>query len=183
MRKFKLLLGGKARQVTVRGVTVSVIPYSMHPLPVDVRVFEEDTHLILTVDPVMRFKEEHPIRLLNSLDKAKPHKPGSVVNEGKSWYAVVHDLDAKETCNPEWVNLAYRELLRLAGTRRIQNMGIPLLGSVHGNMKPAESLHSLLQAISSLRASPLRHLMILVKSDRVDATRKLLIQSIRKTSG
>lgn len=181
MRKFKLLLGGKARQVSVRGIVVSIAPDSMHPLPVDARVFEEDTHLVLTVDPVMRFKEEHPIRLLNSLTKDKPNKPGSVVIEGKSWYAVVHDLDAKETCLSEWVDRAYRELLRLAEVRRIRNLAIPLLGSVHGNMKPAESLSLLLQAVSSLRVTPLKYIMVLVRPKTVDTTRKLLIQSVRKT--
>ena len=181
MRKFKLLLGGKARQVSIRGVVVSVAPDSMHPLPVDARVFEEDTHLVLTVDPVMRFKEEHPIRLLNSLAKDKPHRPGSVVIKGKSWYAVVHDLDAQETCQAEWVEQTYRELLRLAEVRRIRNLGIPLLGSVHGNMKPAESLNMLLQAISALRVTPLKYIMILVRPNRVDATRRLLVQSVRKT--
>lgn len=177
--KLKLLFGGKAKQVTVNRVAVSVAPNSFHPLPLDARVFEEDTHLVLTVDPVMRFSEEHPIRLLNSLPHEKSKKPGTVVINGSSWYAIIHDLDAEPTSRREWVGSAYREILRLAEAHRVQRIGIPLLGSVHGNMKPFESMGMMLEEILARRFRLLRNIMIIVPPDHVAATRARLLRMVQ----
>lgn len=177
--KLKLLFGGKAKQVNVNGVTVSVAPNSLYPLPVDARVFEEDTHLVLTVDPVMRFTEEHPIRLLNSLSRERSKQPGTVVINGTSWYAVVHDLDAEQTSHRDWVEKAYREIFRLAEARRIHRIGIPLLGSVHGNMKSSESLRLMLEGIRATRFRLLRNIMILVAPALVKTTKAGLFRIVQ----
>jgi len=177
--KLKLLLGGKAKQVTINGVTVSVAPNTLYPLPVDARVFEEDTHLVLTVDPVMRFSEEHPIRLLNSLTHKKAKQPGTVVVNGMSWYAIVHDLDAEPTSRQVWIESAYREIFRLAETHRVQRIGIPLLGSVHGNMKPTDSLRLMLEEIPAKRFRLLRNIMILVSPEQVKPTKAGLFKFVR----
>lgn len=177
--KLKLLFGGKAKQVIINRVAVSIAPNSFHPLPVDARVFEEDTHLVLTVDPVMRFTEEHPIRLLNSLTHEKSKQPGTVVVNGASWYAIVHDLDAEPTSRRDWIENAYREILRLAENRHVQRIGIPLLGSVHGNMKPFESMGMILEAILARRFQRLRNIMIIVSPAQVDATRARLLRMVR----
>lgn len=177
--KFKLLLGGKAKHVTINGVKVSVAPNTLFPLPVDARVFEEDTHLVLTVDPVMRYTPEHPIRMLNSLSRDRAKKPGSVVLNGASWYAVVHDLDLEPTSRREWVESAYREIFRLTEEGRVNRIGIPLLGSVHGNMKSAESLDLLLQRIRTVRARELKHIMIIVPPGQVEQTKTNLLRTVQ----
>ena len=177
--RFKLLLGGKAKSVTVNGITVSVAPNTLFPLPVDVRVFEEDTHLILTVDPVMRYTEEHPIRLLNSLSREKVKKTGTVVFNSSSWYAVVHDLDSKQTCCREWVVSAYREIFRLAEERQVARIAIPLLGSVHGNMKPAESLQLMLAEVKAARARNPRQIMIIASPAQVASTKASLFKTVQ----
>jgi len=177
--KLKLLFGGKAKQVAVNRVTVSVAPTSLHPLPVDVRVFEEDTHLVLTVDPVMRFTEEHPIRLLNSLSQGKSKRPGSVVINGSSWYAVVHNLDVEPTSRPDWIKTAYREIFRQAEVRRVRRIAVPLLGSVHGNMKPSESLGMMLEEIAAARFLLLRNIIILAAPAQVKTIKARLFRSVQ----
>lgn len=177
--KLKLLLGGKAKQVAFNRVTVSVAPTSLHPLPVDVRVFEEDTHLVLTVDPVMRFTEEHPIRLLNSLSQGKSKRPGSVVINGSSWYAVVHNLDAEPTSRLDWIKTAYGEIFRQAEVRRVRRIAVPLLGSVHGNMKPWESLELMLEEIAAARFLLLRNIIILAAPAQVKTIKARLFRSVQ----
>ena len=181
MSKFKLLQGGKTDHVLVKGTSITVIPDTTHPIPVDIRVFEEDTHLVLTVDPVMRYTEEHPIRLLNSLSQGKTGKPGTIVVNGASWYAVVHDLDAEKTCCPEWVAEAYRELLILAGRKKIRRIGIPLLGSVHGDMPSSESLQLILECLSTYQTGMLmlKNIAIIVKPDLVSSTKTMLAQIVQ----
>ena len=181
MRKktpLKLLYGGKSKYVVVNGLKLFVVPVNLHPLPVDVRIFEEDTMLILTIDPVMHFSEEQPIRLMTDLLEQKARKPGEVVANGSSWYGVVHDLDAEPSCCRQWVENCYREILRRAGDCAVQKIGLPLLGSVHGNIKPFDSLALLLKCIQSAQFGQLRQIMVLTHPTRVEATRKKLLSLI-----
>ena len=174
--RFTVLEGGRDKDATVNAVSLKVVPDSLNPLPVDVRVFEEDAHLVLTIDPVMRYTEEHPLRLMTRVLEAKPNRPGSIVINNTSWYAVVHDLDEEPTCRAEWVSQAYVTALALAEKKRVQKFGLPLLGCVHGNILPAESLSLLLKAIKSNSFHHLKEIIILVLQHRVNDT-KLLLQN------
>ena len=158
--RFSLLEGGRDKQTIVNTVSIVVGPDSLSSQSVDVRVFEEDTHLVLTVDPVMRYMEEHPIRLMTSVLEAKPGKPGSIVTNRASWYAVIHDLDADPTCRREWIAKAYQAALTLAEKKMIPRLGLPLLGSVHGKILAAESLEML---INAMRIISFQHLKIIRK--------------------
>ena len=176
---FKLLFGGKAKHVTINGVKVSVAPNTLYPLPVDARVFEEDTHLVLTVDPVMRYTPEHPIRMLNILSRDRAKKPGTIVHNGTSWYAVIHDLDLEPTSRREWVESAYAEIFRLTEEDKVVRIGIPLLGSVHGKMKSSESLDLLLARIRATKTRELKHIMIIVPPGQVETTKTRLLRTFQ----
>ncbi len=92
--QFTVLEGGRNKLTTINTVTLAIVQNSLSHLPVDVRVFEEDTHLVLTFDRVIRHTEEHPIRLMTEIMETKPKKPGSIITTKARWYAVIHDLDA-----------------------------------------------------------------------------------------
>ena len=160
--QFAVLEGGKNKQVTVNTVNLAVVPNSLSPLLVNVRVFEEDTHLVLTVDPDMRHTEEHPIRLMTRIMETKPKKPGSIITRNASWYAIVHDLDVEPSWRQKWIEDAYLAILKLAETKRVQKLGLPLLGSVHGNFSPEQSLKILIQNITPLTFQHLNNILILV---------------------
>jgi hypothetical protein len=168
--RFTVLEGGRDKQPTVNTVKLAVIPVSTSPLPVEVRVFEEDTHLVLTVDPVMRYTEEHPVRLMTRVLEAKPKKPGSIVTNNANWYAVVHDLDADPTWRREWISQAYRTTLTLAEKKMIGKLGLPLLGSVHGKLSPGESLNLLIDAVKSLSFQNVKKILIPVPQSEVQET-------------
>ncbi|MCL7486904.1 MAG: hypothetical protein M8357_01855 [Desulfobulbaceae bacterium] len=177
--RFTVLEGGRGKQPTVNTVSLAVVPDSLSPLPAEVRVFEEDTHLVLTVDPVIRYTEEHPIRLMTSVMEAKPRKPGSVVTNSGSWYAVVHDLDREPTWRQAWIEKAYREILLLGEKKRIRKIGVPLLGSVHGNFSPDASMKMLLQAIDAAILKQLKNILILVPSRDCSAAGQILQKLIK----
>lgn len=160
--KFTVLEGGRDKQVTVNTVILKIVPDSLAPLPVDIRLFEEDTFLVLTVDPVMRYTEEHPIRLMTKVAETKPNKPGSIVTNNSSWYAVIHDMDLEPTCCKEWIEKAYRQVIMLGEIKRVRRMGLPLLGSVHGKFDPEESLAILVETIKSVSFEHLKNMLILV---------------------
>jgi len=173
-RHLTILPGGKDRQVRLNGVSLAIIPDSFTPLPVDVRVFEEDTFLVLSVDPVMRHTEEHPILLMTRVMATPPKAPGTIVVNHTSWYAVIHDLDADPSMREEWVAQAYLAAFSLAEKNRVRRLGIPLLGSVHGSLSQDKSLDLLRIALQSLSLQHLEKICILVPvSDRVRAWQML----------
>ena len=160
--RLTVLEGGRDKHVFINGLTVQVISDSLPALPVDVRVFEEDTFLVLTVDPVMRYKEEHPIRLMTKVAESKPNKPGSVIVNNSSWYAVIHDVDQDPTWKEKRIKKAYQQILLLAELKKVKRIGSPLLGSVHGSFDPGRSLEMFLGSINSTPFQFLQNISILV---------------------
>lgn len=154
--------GGRDRQFIINSVTLQIAAESLHPLPADIRVFEEDTHLVLTVDPVMRFTPEHPVRLMTRVMEAKPRTPGNIVVNRTTWYAIIHDLDQDPTWRTEWIELAYRNALILAEEKGIHRLGLPLLGSVHGPFGRRASLAMLTELLHSCSLKRLHKILILV---------------------
>jgi hypothetical protein len=173
-KKFKLIIGGAANKIEVNKVAVEVISDSATTLPVDARVFEEDTYLVLTVDPVMRYTDEHPIKLMTHIMDAKPRQPGSVVTKDSSWYAVVHDLDADPICRKEWIAGAYTESLKRAEEKGITRLGLPVLGTVHGRFPSRESMDLLLQEVRAQIFFRLKRIVILAEKGFEEDLRKML---------
>lgn len=173
-KKFKLIIGGSSGKKEVNKVGIEVVSDSAAPLPVDVRVFEEDTYLVLTVDPIMRYTDEHPIKLMTHIMEAKPQHPGSVITKDSSWYAVVHDLDADPICREEWVISAYMESLKLAEKRGVSRLGLPLMGTVHGRFPSRRSMDLLLQEIRAQIFFRLKKVVILAEKGFEEELRKML---------
>ena len=73
----KLIHGGLSKHTFINGIQVAVAPKESPPFPVEVMVYEEDTNLILTVDPVIEHEDEHIIRTMTDIMETKKHKPGS----------------------------------------------------------------------------------------------------------
>ncbi len=94
----QLIHGGLLQHTLINGIQVAIAARKSLPFPVEAMVFEEDRNLILTVDQAVDYIEEHPIRTMTAVMEAQKHKPGSVVINGKSWYAVVIDLDREAIC-------------------------------------------------------------------------------------
>jgi hypothetical protein len=56
----------------------------------------------------------------------------------------------------------------------IRQLGLPLLGSVHGKLSPAESLNLLIDAVKSLSFQHLKKILIPVPQSEVQETTTLL---------
>ena len=49
------------------------------PFPIDARVEEEDTYLVLSAAAVLSEPSAHPLRVLHEAHSAQPHPPGAVL--------------------------------------------------------------------------------------------------------
>jgi hypothetical protein len=180
-RPFRLITGGSSGRIKINR-TVMEVSSASGSLPVDVRVFEEDTRLALTVDSVMRHVEEHPVRLMTDILEARPAEPGTVVRKRTSWYAVVLDLDAEPMLRREWIDAAYAEVLRLAEEGGVARLGLPLLGTVHGRHPAGDSLGMLTARLRSGNFRKIQQIVIPAARDTGKTIRGLLLQ-MAKDSG
>ncbi len=176
----KLLHGGRATTRKINGVTVSLVDRSAPLPPVSVRVFEEDTHLVLTKDPVVYAQVEHPIRVMTDILDSKPHKPGTVVID-QHWYAVVLDLDAEILCRESWVKEVCCAIFLQVKQKRISSLSLPLLGNVHGTLSADTSLKFILFALSNASVPSLQRLQLEIpETFTAHAIKALYVDTVKK---
>jgi len=127
----RLLPGGSPR-LRLGSLEVVAAPEGESPFPVEARVCEEDTFLVLSAPAEIREPLEHPVRIFTALWQARPYPPGTVlVQRGRPTrlLAVVYDLEAEPICREEWVAAALAELLTRAREKRLRSLALPLLGT------------------------------------------------------
>ena len=174
-RKFKLLPGGGRREAMVRSVRVVAAPEDMKPFPVDAIVFEEDTFLVLSAEPVLKEPAEHPIKVLNDVWNAQPNKPGTVIVKRTSplqFLAIVHDLNKEPTWREEWVISSLVGVFRQAEDRRLRSLAIPLLGTKHGSMDVQRCMVLLKAVLTGMKLQHVDRLWLIVPEE----TRKKVLQ-------
>ncbi len=168
----KLVRGGLSKRFLFNGVYVSIATRDNLPKPVEVMVFEEDTNLILTVDREMYFQEEHPIRLMTEIHRTKGHVPGSLVTRGKSWYAVVIDLNAEKMCDSKWISKAYQHVFVNLEEEKIVTVAINLLGTIHGKMAVKDAVSLFVTALESKVPANLKQVWLIVSNESLKEVRQ-----------
>lgn len=161
-RNLRLVYGGLSDCYRLAGIRCRLATSRVLSPEPDAVVFEEDTHLILTVDKVIKYVETHPLRLIRDIQNAKVHRPGSLVAKGKNWYAVVIDLDRRPLCSVGWIDEAYGNIGRQIRREGITVIGLHLLGTVHGRIPVSESLALFVQAVRDWQPGPLREVWLIV---------------------
>ena len=118
-------------------------------------VLEQDADLVLA-PPAAAIAEptEHLGRVLMRALNHRHHSPGSVVIAGGDpvrLFAVVHDFELEPSWRELWVEQALAAVLDLAWRRRMNALALPLLGTRHGRLPLANSLHCTLAALEQTR--------------------------------
>lgn len=174
----KLVQGGLSKYTSINGVKVIVVSRESLPFSVEVMVFEEDTHLILTADREIYYQEEHPIRLMTDIMNAGNERSGSVVDKGRSWYAVVINVDAEVICQPLWVSEAYVNVFERLFNKKILSAGIALLGNIHGKMQVEQAVGLFLDGLKAQPMKCLKNIYLVVPALNIKATRKEINQHL-----
>lgn len=134
----RLIDGGLHCETSFHHLRIVAAPEKAAPFDVDGIAFEEDTWLVMSADPKVCEPPEHPIRLMTELIETKPQPVGSVLIQGRQplrVLAIVHDVNQEPTWREEWIESALREIFREAEQRRLQAIGLPLLGTLHGRLQ------------------------------------------------
>lgn len=155
--------GGLHREIQIAGLRAVVGPEDRPPFPVEARVFEEDTYLVLSAPVEVTTQPEHPIRLMTALWNLKPKLPGTIlVRSGRPLrlLAVIHDLNQNPSWRESWIAQALMEILQEVNHRRLSSLALPFLGAVHGRLPPERFLNLLGEALHRHPPSTLRHLWL-----------------------
>ena len=152
----------------VRSVRIIAAPEDMQPFPVDAIVFEEDTFLVLSAEPVLREPTDHPIKVLNDAWEAKPAEPGAVVVKATTplrLLAIVHDLNQEPTWREEWVISALVGIFRQVENRKLRSLALPLIGTKYGSMDRTRCIVLLRAVLTGMRLQYLDRLWLVVPQE------------------
>jgi hypothetical protein len=148
-------------------IRIVAAPRAAPPFHCEAIVEEQDTHLILGEQNLLRDPGKPAWYLANTLDTIKPYSLGDVVVKGHSPHrllAVVHDVEQTPTLSPDSVSLAYQTLLQLRHTLRLSSLAMPLLGTVHGKMSEQDSLLRLREHLEYGPIAGLQRLWLILPS-------------------
>ncbi len=140
------------------------------PFAIDALVEEEDSYLSLSAEPVVDFTEtpaEHPVRVMTAAREAEEIEPGTVVvRQGYplKLLAVIHRLHVSPTWREPWLVRAIENLCIEVGRRQIRALGTPLLGTVHGKLRPQKAFELLAPLL--VEETGLRRIWIMRSSDQ-----------------
>ena len=147
------------------------------PFPPDAVVVEQDRDLVLAPPRSELEEPDEPVgRLMMRVMNQQRRSPGGVVVAGGfplTLFAVVHDIDADPTWREDWITRALNELFRIAARHQLARVAMPLLGTVHGRLRPERGLNLLLDALGAAGEYPER-IWLQVPAPLVEAMRALL---------
>lgn len=159
------------------GVQISLAPFHRPPFPIEALVLEEDTYLVLSARPEVREPAEHRLRTLTESFLAQPKEPGSVIvrtGEPIRFLAVVHDLAAEPTWREKWVREALRQCFERAGRFAVRNLGLPILGGLHGQVDVATFARLLHEELGDLAPESLERIWLITPSELETEMRRQL---------
>ncbi|MCE5243802.1 MAG: hypothetical protein ABFD98_09930 [Syntrophobacteraceae bacterium] len=175
--RLKLVRGGGTRVVRLGGVTIVPAPAAMPPFPVDAEVVEEDTYFVLGAEPTVAEVDEHVVRLMTEAIEVQPAEPGSVsVRRGMplKLLAVVHDLDRMPSWREEWVERALREVFWEVERRGLGAIALPMIGTLHGALRPDRFAELLRGIMCPFSFSSLRRLWLVAHEDAAAEAMRVL---------
>ena len=165
--QFRVLSGGRDRGVSLNSVRVVAAPVDQPPFAVDAMVVEEDTWLVMSADTDIQ-RPDHVIRVMTEVLESSPEEPGTIVVKGKNpflFLAVVHDFNEEPSCTEDWIAAALDTAFREAEQRALRSIGLPLLGTLHGNLETERFLALFKDALDRASLGSLQAIWLIPQRD------------------
>lgn len=166
-RQFRVLSGGRDRGVSLNSVRVVVAPEDEPPFDIDALVVEEDTWLVMSADMDIQ-RPDHVIRVMTEVLETAPEEPGTIVVRGTDpflFLAVVHDFNEEPSCTEDWIAAALDSAFHEAEQRALRSIGLPLLGTLHGNLETDRFLALFKEALDRASLGSLKTIWLIPQRD------------------
>jgi hypothetical protein len=134
------------------------------PFDVEAFVYEQDTALVLGQTREIKEPVESTEKLIHQAIEMQPLIPGRVLVKGQfpiQLLAIIHDLDQEPSWQEEWIVQALHNIVQISEQRQLQSIGMPLLGTVHGNLSTSRSLALLRKVIEQVSPNHLKRLWLM----------------------
>ncbi len=165
-RSLSVIEGGRSERRRIAGVEVVLSDAETAEAVGCLRVLEEDTHLVLSAPPEIPEQDPVPLRVLTEALEAAPTPVGRLVFKPGRWLAVIHDLDASPSTTPEVIASMLRQVLDHADARGHRRIALEPLGSVHGEISPAQSLGLVAEALGQRALESLERIDFIAPTER-----------------
>ncbi|MCH9675806.1 MAG: hypothetical protein K0U93_30495 [Gammaproteobacteria bacterium] len=147
------------------GKTVAIHPASARSrlTRTSAEVVEEDTYLVLSTSPSAPIIDEHPVRVMTDVFAFTPPQLGQVITKGDGpyrFFAIVHDFDNDPSWTTDAIEEALGAVLTLSEEHRVRDLGLQMLGCIHGNLAPNRFLDILRATLSTNRIEHLAHIWL-----------------------
>jgi hypothetical protein len=181
--RLRLIPGTYPLKLSIGSLEIVAAPKDKPPFSVDAMALEEDTFLVLSADPKLRDPKEHQLRLMTRVIETQPEMPGTVIVKGRRplrLLAIVHDLNQDPSWKEEWVASALDGIFREAESLKLQSIGLPFLGTLHGSLGKGRFLVLLQGALERLSSKYLKRLWLVVPIGTSTTIFQLLESESRK---
>lgn len=150
------------------GIRVVASSEDIPPFAIDAMVVEEDTHLVMSADPILKESKESPRSVRKEAEETDPKDPGTVVVKGSNplrFYAVIHDLSEEPSWREKWISDALGNIFREAESRKVRAIRLPQLGTVHGGLDEFRFTELFKEACQRASFQHLKAIWVNVKHD------------------
>jgi hypothetical protein len=133
----------QATQDTEPGnVEIVIALQNKRPFHIDALVVEKDRYQVLSGE--QKELNEDGVdgsKIEKDAQEITPKQPGDCIVSGENpirFNAIIHDLDQTPTWKEEWIAKALANIFHEISQRQISSIGLPVLGSVHGNLSTSK---------------------------------------------
>jgi len=126
-----------------QGITIHAAPKDYPPFTPQAVIEEQDTNLLLSPQSQLNDPGKPAWYLANTLEENPSHPLGSVVVKGqqpKRLLAIVHDIEHTPTCQPAFIQMAWRNVMSVIQENQFTTVSMPLLGTAHGKISVKDAL-------------------------------------------
>lgn len=131
---------------------------------IDALVIEQDTSLVLDFSDEIRYSRESLKSLTERILSRGEPEQGTVLELGTAppqLLAIVHDLDNEPTWTEDLVSKSMKRVLQISARRKLRNIAMPLLGTVHGKLPTVRARELLDAAVSEVQIPSLRRIWLI----------------------
>jgi hypothetical protein len=175
--KLTVIRGNLSCEMSLGNLRIVASPKEAPPFQVDAFVFEEDTFLVMSADPMVRSPKESMVRIMSKLMETQPAAPGSVLVRSKDplqFLAIVHDFNQDPSFKEEWAASALKGIFKASETLGLRSLALPLIGAHYGFIKEERFVDLLELSLKDKAFQHLRRLWLMVpKGDARDMIRML----------
>jgi hypothetical protein len=175
--KLRVVRGSLSCGMSLGNLHIVASPKDAPPFRVDAFVFEEDTFLVMSADPVVRDPKESMVRIMSRLTEIQPAALGSVLVRGKQplqFLAVVHDFNQDPSFKEEWAASTLEGIFKASESLQLRSLALPLIGTRYGLMEAERSAALLGLALKHAALQHLSRLWLMVPRGTARDTIRML---------